>query len=257
MIWNVIYAMERFCSCAMWFHGDCVAQTEIFFRGVWACFRGRRMPAQVEGMVEAVTSLADMVKTLTNALALLSTKYEENCQKTAAIHDEMLLEHEMSNFVNVNKLLKISRKTSAEQWKQFSQVHGTAIFGSSIIRDIDRNKLVTTKCVSISGGLIKDLHTEVDNFLPHRKLSRAVLVIGGNDCDNNGAGSDVTDMLNQCKDLINNTKFIANNITVSSICLWNRSTEVTERISSLNAGLHALCSYLEIGYTEHNPPFHL
>ena len=190
-----------------------------------------------------------------NALALLSTKYEENCQKTAAIHDEMLLEHEMSNFVN--KLLKISRKTSAEQWKQFSQVHGTAIFGSSIIRDIDRNKLVTTKCVSISGGLIKDLHTEVDNFLPHRKLSRAVLVIGGNDCDNNGAGSDVTDMLNQCKDLINNTKFIANSITVSSICLWNRSTENTERISSLNAGLQALCSYLEIGYTEHNPPFHL
>ena len=96
----------------------------------------------------------------------------------------------------------------------------------------------------------------MDNFPPDRKLSRAVLVIGGNDYDNSGAGGDVTDILNQYKDLINSTKSIANSITVSSICPRNRSAEVTERISSLNAGIHALCSDLDIEYADNNPSFY-
>ena len=247
------HAMVRCCSCAVWFHEDCIAQNEEFVPGVWACFRCRRMPAQVEGMVQTVTSLTDMVKTLTNALAQLSTKYEENCQKTAAIHDKLLSE----NAELRKQIAENFQKTSAEQWQQFSKAHGTAIFGSSIIRDIDPNKLVATKCISISGGLIKDIQNEIDNFPPHRKLSRAVLVIGGNDCDSSGAGGDVTDMLNQYKDLINSTKSIANSITVSSICPRNRSADVTECICSLNAGLQALCSDLDIEFTDHNPSFHL
>ena len=247
------HEMVRCCSCAVWFHEDCIAQTEEFVQGIWACFRCRRMPAQVEGMVQAVTSLTNMVKTLTNAFSKLSTKYEDNCKKTAAIHDKLLSE----NAELRKQIAENYSKASTEQWKQFSKAHGTAVFGSSIIRDIDQNKLVATKCVSISGGLIKDVQTEVDNFPPHRKLSRAVLVIGGNDCDNSGAGGDVTDILNQYKDLINSTKSIANSVTVSSICPRNRSAEVTERISSLNAGLQALCSDLDIEYADNNPSFYL
>ena len=98
----------------------------------------------------------------------------------------------------------------------------------------------------------------MDNFPPHRKLSRVVLVIGGNDCNNSRAGGDVTDILNQYKDLINSTKSIANSITVSSISPRNRSEiEVTERISSLSAGLQVLCSDLDIEYADNNPSLYL
>ena len=111
------------------------------------------------------------------------------------------------------------------------------VLGSSIIWDIDPNKLVATKCVCISGGLIKDVQTELDYFPPHCQLSRAVLVIGGNDCDNSTASGSITDILDQYKDLINTVKSIANSFAVSIVCPRNKSPEVTEHISSLNACL--------------------
>ena len=131
------------------------------------------------------------------------------------------------------------------------------VLGSSIIRDIDPNKLVATKCVCISGGLTNDVQTELDNFPPHCQLSRAVLVIGGNDCDNSGADGDVTNILDQYKDLINTAKSIANSIAVSSVCPRNKSPEVTEHISSLNAGLQALCFDVDVEYVNSNPWFYL
>ena len=188
---------------------------------------------------------------------MLCLSYPQNTKKTvkktAAIHDRLLSE----NAELWKQIVHNYSKASAEQWRQFSKAHGTAVFGSSIIRDIDESKLVATKCVIISGGLIKDFQTEVDNSPPHRKLSCAVLVIGGNDSNNSGAGGHITDILNQYKDLINSTKSKTNIITVSSICPRNRSAEVTERISSLNAGLQALCSDLDIEYADNNPSFDL
>ena len=245
--------MVRCCSCAAWFHEKCISETEEFVPGIWACFTCRRMPSQVAELSQKVVSLIDTVNALTRALAIVSANHEETLLKTTAIHDKLLSENaELRKQIADNH-----QNTSSEQWKQFPKAHGTVVLGSSIIRDIDPNKLVATKCVCISGGLIKDVQTELDNFPPHCQLSRAVLVIGGNDCDNSGAGGDVTDILEQYKDLINTAKSIANSIAVSSVCPRNKSPEVTERISSLNAGLQALCSDLDVEYVNNNPSFYL
>ena len=205
--------MVRCCSCEAWFHEKCISETEEFVPGIWACFTCRRMPSQVAELSQKVVSLIDTVNALTRALAIISANHEETLLKTTAIHDKLLYEN-----AELRKQIADSHQnTSSEQWKHFPKAHGTVVLGSSIIRDIDPNKLVATKCVCISGGLIKDVQTELDNFPSQCQLSRAVLVIGGNDCDNSGADGDVTDILDQYKDLINTAKSIANSKSIVNL----------------------------------------
>ena len=72
---------------------------------------------------------------------------------------------------------------SAARWEILSQASKTAVFGSSIIRDIDEGKLLNTTCICIPGGKIADIKEAVKKFPTTTKLSRAVLVVDGNDCE--------------------------------------------------------------------------
>ena len=146
--------------------------------------------------------------------------------------------------------------SSDERWRQFPRAHGTAVLGSSIIRDVDQNKLVATKCICIPGGHIKDIQGKVDQFPAGNTLCRAVLVVGGNDCDGR-QDTPISDILAQYKDQIEGAKSIATSVTVSSVCPRRKSTELNECIDTLNAGLQGLCDDLQVEYVDHSHSFKL
>ena len=88
-------------------------------------------------------------------------------------------------------------------------------------------------------------------------LAHAILVVGGNDCDNQSNQQDASELLTCYKDLILSTKEVTVAVTVSSICPWKRSPEVTERISALTAGLRVLCDEMGMTFVNNDPSFHL
>ena len=134
---------------------------------------------------------------------------------------------------------------------------GTVVLGSSIIRDVDEDKLVNTKCVCIPGGCIIDLTAKVNTFPTSSKLRRLVLAVGGNDCDSRADDKPVPDILTEYESLIKSAQEISVSVTVSSICPRNKTGAVKERIEALNAGLKVLCDDLNADYVDNDPTFHL
>ena len=91
----------------------------------------------------------------------------------------------------------LSRQASGDHWRQLKKPHGTALIGSSIIRDIAEEKLVATQCICKRGGVIKDLQEVLDDLPTDTPLSRIILVGGGNDCDTDGDDLDVSGIIVQ------------------------------------------------------------
>ncbi len=61
------------------------------------------------------------------------------------------------------------------------QCSNTAIFGDSIIRDIDESKLVNTKIHCHGGAHIEDIKKDLDKLGNEEKLDNLILVAGTND----------------------------------------------------------------------------
>ena len=156
------------------------------------------------------------------------------------------------------RLSAAHRGTSAAHWENLSQASKTAVFGSAIIRDIDEGKLLNTTCICIPGGKITDIKEAVKKFPTTTKLSRAVLVVGGNDCDDRDKQTvEINDLVNEYSDLIVCTKEIASSVCVSSVCPRARSPQVEERIGGLNAALSVLCGDHAVEFVNNDPSFYL
>ena len=247
--------MVRCCHCASWMHNDCIAQTEEFFPGVWSCFRCRLVPVQVLDLTSSVTALTKLVQDLSQTTIKLQKQHESTVgllKEKDQAYQRLLTENQQLR----QRVADVSSASSEETWRQLPRPHGTALFGSSIIRDIDQTKLVATKCVCIRGGHVKDIQASFDKFPSDHKLCRVILAVGGNDCDS-GVDKPITDIVGEYKDLIESAKTIALSVTVSIVCPRRKSQEVTERIDALNAGLQVLCSDLQVDFVDNNPAFHL
>ena len=164
----------------------------------------------------------------------------------------------MENTELRERLSAAHRGTSAAHWENLSQASKTAVFGSSINRDIDEGKLLNTTCICIPGGKITDIKEAVKKFPTTIKLSRAVLMVGGNDSDDRDKQTvDINDLVNEYSDLIASTKEIASSMCVSSVCPRARSPQVKEWIDGLNAALSILCGDHAVEFVNHDPSFYL
>ena len=236
--------MVRCCQCSSWLHVDCIAKKEEFAAGVWCCFECRTVPRRIIDLHSCVETLMQTVLEL-----------REDIQSMKASHSK--LQDQNEELVNSIKGLSLNAP-QASQLSQEPRSHGTLLLGSSLIRDVDETKLVATKCVSISGGRIKDIHSALDKLPSSQKFGNIALVVGGNDCDDREReGSDVTDLIVQYRELIESAKMRADTVTISSVCPRSRPSPVLERITDLNAGLTTLCSELGVSYVDNDVVFYL
>ena len=245
--------MVRCCLCATWVHIDCIKEREECPPGVWPCFKCRVMPTHIKTLINDVSILTDMLQSLTRKVSSLKNQYDTE----AKTRDQAYLKLTEENATLRERIAAMHTEKSESQWQNFPKPHGTLLLGTSIIRDIDVNKLVGTKCECIRGGAIKDIQGAVDALPQNTKFARAVLVAGGNDCDSDADTHEVTDILARYQDLISNTKSRAFEVSVSSICPRRKSDDVTQRIKDVNAGLRVICEELGANFIDNDPAFYL
>ena len=58
----------------------------------------------------------------------------------------------------------LSNNASADHWHNLPRPQGTLSVGSSLVRDIDENKLSRTKVMCIPGGKINDIKARISSI---------------------------------------------------------------------------------------------
>ena len=159
-----------------------------------------------------------------------------------------------------NRVSELSQQLASRTWQGFNQSDTnagmTCVIGSSIVRDVDPDKLVNTDVISISGGTIPMIHDTVNGLT--NIYDRIILMVGGNDCDShNNASRPVSDILEDYRLLIQDTKSKTDTVHVGSLCPRLKGQSVTDRIDSLNAGLQVMCNEEECTFINNDESFKL
>ena len=244
--------MIRCCACAIWVHTDCITNVEEYLPGVWPCFDCRKLPTNVSQLSKSISNLTQLVVNLTNTVTLLKEKHDTDMAEMKAMYEKLVVENNELR----NRIVDTSATPASIKTQNSCSSHDTLVIGSSIVRDIDERKLVATRCISIGGGRIKDIHDKLDTSTNGR-LSRLIILVGGNDCDGQSPSTDVTNLLAQYRDLIADAKMLADSVTICSVCPQQRSAEVSACIAALNAGLVDLCCEMGVEFLDNDPSFYL
>ena len=101
------------------------------------------------------------------------------------------------------------------------------------------------------GACINDIKAAISTFPTYQKLHGLAIVVGGNDCDGGtDANLEVSPILQEDANLIEVGKEVSASVAISSVCPRNRGDEVTQRITTLNAGLKAHCEELGVDFID-------
>ena len=140
--------MVRCLHCAIWMHADCIAKREEYYPSSWVCFTCRQIPSQVTTLTRDMARLVEMVQGLTSSMTRLKDQHERAMAQADEQHQKLATE----NAELRQRISDLSRQASGDHWRQLKKPHGTALIGSSIIRDIAEEKLVATQCICKRGG---------------------------------------------------------------------------------------------------------
>ena len=150
-----------------------------------------------------------------------------------------------------SQVAKQTTDVSHMKWQQFrgqrvAREPRVLLMGTSVIRDMDEQKMSNTKVVCMPGAHITDLTDEMRKQDTTDVCDRTVIVGDGNDCE---TSQNVPELVAKYKDLITAAKSTARSVTVASIC--PRGPEKTQEcIDSVNAGIQGLCGDLGCAYAD-------
>ena len=195
------------------------------------------MPGVVTDLMTAVTKLSKSVAHLSKVNNDLAQQMEHTQRKFESMAT--------ANSQLSAKVAELSQKLASRNWQDFKHpaqhVKKTCVLGSSIIRDIDPEKLENTDVISVSGGKIPTIHKKLNDL--SCDYGRIVIMVGGNDCDSVNAESSerpVSDLLEDYRRLVNDARKCSTDVCIGTVCPRLKGQHVTERIDALNAGLRVL-----------------
>lgn len=230
------FTLVRCSWCMREFHRKCLKDYRDQI--VYTCATCRRTPSQVAELTQTVNK---MVKTVTN-LSKINEKITKQLTETQTEYTKLVtVNSELRNAIS-----NLTQQLSSQTWQN---MHGapnkgrTLVIGSSIIRDIDQEKLENIDVLSISGAKIKTIHDKVKTI--KEKYNKTILVVGGNDCDTRTSDTDerqIDDILGDYRLLIEASKKVSSSVTVATVCPRLKDQETSERIDAFNAGLQVLCA---------------
>ena len=242
--------------CMRWFHVKCVKETHP--AALHACESCRSLATDVrsissclpavmnklDGLTEEMRNMKKSQDSLTKELKSLRSEYDATKSDNALLKKEILTLR-----AELHKLeWPLQPSDNAEK--------PTLVVGSSVLRDVDNDRLSNAYVHSMSGGKIRDAANYI-NDVPAGKYNNVVLLIGGNDCDDPSLS--LSEITKSYSDLIVQSKTKFGQTIVGSV-LPRRNPEnptVTERIDTLNAELQILSADNDCTFIDNNIAFKL
>ena len=254
--------------CQTWVHPPCVGEQDEDIIGIWTCSTCRATPSMINTIlntlrdiqrenIEIRAHVTEEVNDIRQELKIDKELKYHRMADTLATKSREHIELLKENATLRQKVSDLTNKMESQQWQKFrnSSNDHTVVFGSSIIKDISESRLVNTDVICKPGGKINDISDVVSKCSTDKTYDRAVLVVGGNDCDPRERTDDRTasDIIAEYRTLAKVTKSRANSVTVSSICPRIKSVEVKNKIDSVNAGLQVMCEEENVTFVDNEP----
>jgi lysophospholipase L1-like esterase len=212
-----------------------------------------------------IMCLLDMMSKQTHLISGLATKLDgmskrlDKMDKRDSVHvskiDELVTENRKLRATVGNLTHGISSNT----WSNFRRGQDsekTLLMGTSLLRDVDAEKLRNTDVVCKRGGHIRDFVKTVKDMTSDNHYDRAVLVLGGNDCAS--SSKTASTVIEEYSNLVKELKSRCQTVTVSSVCPRLKPDNIKEQIDAVNAGLQSMCADDDkTTFINNDPIFHL
>lgn len=246
----------RCTSCMDWFHIKCVNETHP--ENVHTCISCRKIPTYIKNIMLSMATLIEKVGTIDISITDLRNKQDTLMKQFNEVQKESEAA-KADNSILRKEILTLRAELHKVNWPlqpSDSDVKPTLVLGSSVLRDIDNDKIQNTFVHSISGGKIKDAMTYIDD-VPAGKYSNITLVIGGNDCED--TATTTADIVKIYTDLIGKAQQKSTHVTVASILPRHcpNAPDVSQRIDTVNAELQVSCTENNCKYVDNNTSFKL
>ena len=199
--------MIRCCLCASWFHEECVGiQCDADRGGVWPCPECRQNGTRVKTLIGTVEGLVSAVRVIGEQLA--SSEKERRDERIRTEERAMALHKEV---------VTLKEQVATLTWRTFRQPGqpSSLLLGSSLVRNVSRDKLVDTDVTCLPGGKLADVKRKLEQ-LPCGFDTITVLA-GGNDCDTSPPPS-AEAVVEGYSAVIDTALVKARTVTVSSVC---------------------------------------
>ena len=143
-----------------------------------------------------------------------------------------------------------TQQVTALTWKSFRRPNDSSavLLASSIIREVDADKLHDTAAICNPGATIETLRKEIGK-LPKHGHDHITLVVGRNDC--------AAHIVDDYAALIDASFEKAHEVTVSGICPRLKPADLGQHIDAVNARLVSLCAEKGATFADNTPPFTL
>ena len=202
--------------CRQIYHKKCVGPE------VYICVKCRVVPTQVSHLSTIVNTLAESVQTLITENRELRKTINVQCTTIGS------LEKSIGPLGNRPTSISVTNVPDVD-----------LVIGSSVVRNIDENKLKSTKVTSISGGRIRHVRDRLDQ--DGRRYRRITLCVGGNDCGAKTDQQPIEDIIDSYRALVIKAMSQCEQVYVGSVLPRCAAPGVSERIDTLNAALLDLC----------------
>ena len=140
--------MIRCVLCAIWFHHSCVELDASMPDRVWSCPSCRTIRRDVSSIKQTLEEVMGLLTTQTDIMKGLTESLKNKTAECESLRQENVKLREKTD--ELNKLID-----------EGSTHMRSILLGSSIIRDVDQEKLVNTDVICKCGGLIGDIQEEV------------------------------------------------------------------------------------------------
>ncbi|CAH1788018.1 unnamed protein product [Owenia fusiformis] len=204
----------------------------------------RNLVAIIQDLKVAVDNTTAKVDALQSTVSAINTTnldlVKQLSAKTATCNE---LEKECKSLretLNWHKMNKSQNEPVKPHPKNASK---TLVIGSSIVRDLDQDKLNDVEVISIGGADIDMVHKRLTNL--DTKYQKAILQVGSKDC---AKSSDKASIKAKYQLAIKGAKNIATTVAVSSICPRTDKELAQNTADALNAGLQILCEEEKIEF---------
>jgi hypothetical protein len=158
--------MLRCCLCAQWFHPGCINMDSSEAAGVWPCLECRNLNSKVTVIMSNMTEMTRLMTKMTDKMDKVQQSWDnekDNLVKENAELRKTVSDLQVRENTDLRKTLSdMTQRMNRDKWAEFRDTSKHSIVvGSSIIRDVDENKLEDTKVICKPGGCIADIHNVV------------------------------------------------------------------------------------------------